>query len=554
MLYDFWKLLAGVAVFMLGMQFLAGGLRALTSREVKLFLRKQTLRPWTAIASGALITGLVQSSSIVNLIVLGLVGSGTIPIANALAVTLGTNIGSTFNTWIIASLGFSMAIEKLAIPIVGLAGILRTMFREKSTLYNWLNILLGFGFLFYGLDMMRIGMGDAIRVLNIKSFGGFPIFIYPMIGLAITALTQSSAATVAIVLSALNATAIDLTIATAIVLGSEVGTTLKLLIAAIGKEPSMKRVAVGNLIFNTVTTIIIFIILKPVNYFIVSILGINDPLIALASFQTLTNLTAVVLFFPLLGSMSRFLSKRFNGSEQQSLYIGKVPVENEELAIAALEKETLYFLKTIILYFLNVFDKEDQKEFDEEIPEKFSRLGSAGRYLFIKQLHGYMYAYVIALQKVGVDRQQAEQLSRLIAASRNGMYAAKSIKDAEADIDQLRNSGNDIKYRFYLESREAASLLLEQLALQLQPAFSKQKMFPGLVEVYRKISTSYNDRLQVFYSKGPLAELSDIEVSTIINLNREVYSAFKSLVFALKDGQLTGDEARYFEELPGFIR
>ena len=68
------------------------------------------------------------------------------------------------------------------------------------------------------------------------------------------------------------------------------------------------------------------------------------------------------------------------------------------------------------------------------------------------------------------------------------------------------------------------------------------------------ISTGYDVRLQELYNKGPLSQLSDIEVSTIINFNREIYSAFKSLVFALKDLQLTGEEAKYFDELPGFIR
>lgn len=554
MFYEIFKLLAGVAIFILGMQFLAQALRSLTGREAKLFLRKQTVRPLTAIAGGALVTGLVQSSSVVNLIVLGLVGAGTIPMANALAVTLGTNIGSTLNTWIIASIGFGLKIEALALPAIAVAGILRVMFREKSRIYYWLDFLLGLGFLFYGLDIMRLGMEHSIQGLDLASFRNLPVFIYPVIGLIITALTQSSAATVAIVLSALNAKGIDLATATAIVLGSEVGTTLKLVIAATGKEASMKRVAFGNLVFNIITIIVIFSFLKPVNYFITSVIGIRDPLLALASFQTLTNLTAVILFFPVLGRMARFLNERFRDSSQQTLYIGKVPVENEELAIPALERETSYFLKIIIQYCLSVFDKDDLERFNGEIPDAFSEFGSVDRYRFIKQLHGDIYAYAIMLQNATMNQEQTEKLSRLIASARNGMYAAKSVKDAEADIVQLRNSGNDIKYEFYLQTRGMTSLLLDKFALQLQPVAGREKQFSGLIEIYRMISAGYDSRLQELYNKGPLSQLSDIEVSTVINFNREIYSAFKSLVFALKDLQLTGDEAKYFDEQPGFIR
>lgn len=554
MFYDIWKLLAGVAIFILGMQFLAQALRALTGREAKLFLRKQTLRPVTAIIGGALVTGLVQSSSIVNLIVLGLVGAGTIPMANALAVTLGTNVGSTLNTWIIASVGFSLEIEAFALPFIAVAGIMRVMFPEKSRTYHWFDCLLGLGFLFYGLDVMSMGMEHSIQELEPAYFSNLPIFLYPIIGLIITTLTQSSAATVALVLSALNAKAIDLHVATAIVLGAEVGTTIKLVIASAGKEATVKRVALGNIIFNIVTLIVIFVFLRPMNYFITSVIGIKEPLLALATFQTLTNIVSILLFFPLLGRMARFLSERFKEHNQQTLYINKVPVEDEELAITALEQETAYFLKIIIQYCLGVFDKENLKQLNSTMPEAFSELRNSDRYQFIKQLHGDMYNYAVTLQNTTTSQEQVIQLSRLIAAARNGMYAAKSIKDAEADITQLRNSGNDVKYRFYIESNETASLLLEQFAKQLENGASKELQFAGLVDIYRTISDGYNGRLQKLYNKTSMSQLSDIEVSTIINFNGEIYSAFKSLVFALKELQLIGDEARYFDELPGFIR
>ena len=198
-MYDIWKALAGVVIFMLGMKFLEDSLRTLTGRSAKLFLRKQTVNPLRAIAGGAVVTVLVKSSSVVNLVVLGLVGAGTIPMSNALAVILGTNIGTTLNSWIIAGVGFRVNIEQLALPAVAIAGILMTAFPGKSRLYHWLGFLLGFGFLFLGLDMIRTGMEHTLSELDLSSFQHYPVVVFLCIGLVITFLTQSSAATVAIV-------------------------------------------------------------------------------------------------------------------------------------------------------------------------------------------------------------------------------------------------------------------------------------------------------------------------------------------------------------------
>lgn len=552
MLQQIWQVLAGVAIFMLGMRLLAESLRTLAGRGAKLYLKKQTGRPLSAIVGGTVITGLVQSSSVVNLIVLGFVGAGIIPMANALAITLGTNIGTTLNTWILATIGFKLEIETLALPAIAIAGILKEAFPTRYKFNNWLGFLLGLGFLFYGLGMMRIGMEHSISKMDFAAFSDLPGIVYVIAGLTVTVLTQSSAATNAIVLSVLNAGIVNLHTAMLIMLGSEVGTTIKLVIAAAGKEAAMKRVAFGNFIFNLVTITVVFIFLKQINYFIVKTIAITDPLVSLAFFQTMINLLAVILFFPVLGPLARFLEKRFDNKGQTTRYINKVPAPNIDLAIDALEQETICFLKEVIQYCLNVFDKDDMEILNEEISKGFTELNCEGRYQFIKHLHGDMYAYYTEVQSASENPEQILQLEQLMASVRNGMYAAKSMKDAIIDIEQLRNSGDDIKYQFYIQARETAAHLLEQLALPLQST-ERDVNFSILVEIYQQIRTGYNDRLSNLYKKALVPQLSEVEISTIINFNREVYTAFKSLVLALKDVCLSRTEAKYFDDLPGFI-
>ena len=129
------KMLAGVGIFLLGMSFLEDALRKLAGRSFKLFLRNQTTNKFKAIAGGAIVTGVLQSSSVVNLMVLAFVGAGVITMQNALAVILGSNIGTTLTSWLVASLGFAFNIELFSLPIVGIAGLAMALIRSNNRAY-----------------------------------------------------------------------------------------------------------------------------------------------------------------------------------------------------------------------------------------------------------------------------------------------------------------------------------------------------------------------------------------------------------------------------------
>src|SRR5688572_31127495 len=115
---DAWKFLAGLGLFMYGMSVLERVLKNLSGRSFKLFLKKYTQRLPTAIIGGALITGLVQSSSIVSLLVLAFVEAGTVSFRNALGVILGSNVGTTLTSWIVATVGFKLDVESYSLPVV----------------------------------------------------------------------------------------------------------------------------------------------------------------------------------------------------------------------------------------------------------------------------------------------------------------------------------------------------------------------------------------------------------------------------------------------------
>ena len=139
--FDVWKMLAGVAFFLLAMNFMETTLRLLAGRRFKLFLKRETTSKVKAIGGGAIVTALLQSSSIVNLLVLSMVGAGVVKMENALALMLGSNLGTTVNSWIVATLGFNYNIESIVLPVAGISGILMAFSSNESKWFLWLKFV-----------------------------------------------------------------------------------------------------------------------------------------------------------------------------------------------------------------------------------------------------------------------------------------------------------------------------------------------------------------------------------------------------------------------------
>src|SRR6187401_3575336 len=295
-----WKLLAGIAFFLWGMQSIEDSLKFLSSRKFKLFLKKLSATKIFALLGGTLASLVMQSSSLVNTMILAFVATKVIPIQNALALILGSNLGTTFNSWIFVFVGFKVEFQNLAFALAGIFGFIQYLGKEGKPLYYWSKFLFSIGVILIGLNFIKTGMEQFTEHLDLSQFNESHTFLLLLVGLVLTGVLQASSATMVIVLSALNAEAISLLAGMAIILGSEVGTTLKFLLASVKGIADKKRVAVGNLAFNVIIALLIALFLVPIDHLIREIVGINDPLIAVAFFQTLVNVIAIIIFTPFL--------------------------------------------------------------------------------------------------------------------------------------------------------------------------------------------------------------------------------------------------------------
>jgi phosphate:Na+ symporter len=550
---DIWRLLTGIVIFLLGMNFMEEGIKSLVGRPFKLFLKKQTSNPLKAIMGGAAVTAIVQSSSVVNLMVLAFVGAGVIQLQNALEMMLGANLGTTLTSWMVATVGFKFNIENFAYAIAGVSGMIMLLSNKEGRLHQWSKMICGFGFLFVGLNFIRLGIEDALKEIDLAAFNEQPAIVFLLIGLAITAIVQASSATIAIVLSALHADAIDLFPATAVVLGAEIGTTLKLILASAKGTAVKKRVALGNVLFNTITILLVFAALAPINRFITDVVGIKDNLIALVFFQSLTNIVGILLFFPFLGSFARWLEKRYVSGDNETLFIHKVKKTDTDLAIVALEKETKYLIYYTSAFALEAFGKKPELLLQRDLDKEFFSRKLMEKYEFIKQVYAEIHSYSTGMQQHTSDSEMTIRLNQLVDTARNTMYAAKNIKDAMPDIEQLRKSSNDVKHDFYLRTGKRITRFLEQV-LELLAAENKGNNYELLSTIYESMQAGYKELLNDLHKEELQNKLNEIEFSTIVNFNREIYTCEKSMIFALKDYLLDEKEAGKFDELPGFIR
>ncbi|EIM78100.1 putative Na+/Phosphate-cotransporter [Nitritalea halalkaliphila LW7] len=185
--FEFWKFAAGLGIFLFGMHQLEAGLKGLTGRSFQRLLQRATNKPWKGISVGTIVTAILQSSSLVNLLVLAFLGGGVMSLKNSLSVVLGANLGTTFTAWIVATLGFKVNVADLAFPWLTI-GILSALFLTKRPLLKSIGgFLMGFGLIFLGLDYMKVTMEDYAAYLDISSLEGFGLWAFLLAGLIVTA-------------------------------------------------------------------------------------------------------------------------------------------------------------------------------------------------------------------------------------------------------------------------------------------------------------------------------------------------------------------------------
>ncbi len=217
---------------------------------------------------------------------------------------------------------------------------------------------------------MKGSVESFAQTFSLEGFPNYGLWFYLLIGTLMTALMQASAATIAIVLTALNSGLITFDIGAAMVIGANIGTTITVLLGAIGGVQAKKRVSLSHLIFNVVTGVVAFLGLPLLVGAVTLFVDIrSNSLVGLALFHTLFNVLGVLIFFPFLGHLSRLLMRIFPDHKTiLTVYLDKTPPEVTDAAIAALRKEIGHLLQECQLYNLRLLRIDEKLVFDVDLP------------------------------------------------------------------------------------------------------------------------------------------------------------------------------------------
>ncbi len=321
------SLLGGLALFLYGMQMMSGGLEAAAGNKMKQILEKLTANRFLAVAVGAAITAVIQSSSATTVMVVGFVNSGMMTLSQAVWIIMGANIGTTITGQLIA-----LDVGMLA-PLFAFIGVSMVVFLKNPKSHHYGEILAGLGVLFIGMGMMS----DSMRPLReVPEFVDLMTkFSNPVIGIGVgalfTAVIQSSSASVGILQSLASNGLIGLGDAVFVLFGQNIGTCITAVLAAIGTSRNAKRTTLIHLSFNVIGTTIFTIVclLFPLTALVESFTPGNAPA-QIANMHTLFNIVTTVLLLPFGQYLAVLAEKILPDSKLEAQEEGLLAFTNDE--------------------------------------------------------------------------------------------------------------------------------------------------------------------------------------------------------------------------------
>lgn len=423
----------GLALFVLAMGMMTDGLRAFAGGSLRRLLERWTSSATRGVFAGMLVTGLVQHSGAVTVAVIGFVNAGLLSLRQGLGVVFGSNIGTTMTGWLVSIVGFGVQVDVFALPILALGVVLRLTARGNRA-QGLGGALAGFGLFFLGLSILQDAFAEVAETygtrLAIGPTGGLPTYVLG--GFIATVLTQSSSASLAIVLTAAARGLLPLDAAAAAVIGANLGSTSTAALAALRATPSARRLALGHIAFNLVTAAVALSILPLLLWAVAQVADWLDvegsPAAVLALFHTVFNVLGVLLLLPLTGALATALERLFRSAEEdlsRPQHLDATLRATPDIAVGALHQELLR-MRSIIT---EIVHSAMSGRHDGSIPVE-RRIAAA------QDLGAAVARFVSGVGRGAMAADVEEELARALRTSRYLEEAARLATQAQALADE----------------------------------------------------------------------------------------------------------------------
>ncbi|MFD2036929.1 Na/Pi cotransporter family protein [Belliella marina] len=521
-IFDTWKFVAGIGLFLWGMNQLEVSIKDMAGKSFRNLLQKSTDTAWKGVLIGASITAVLQSSSLVTLMVLAFLGAGVISLRNAIGVILGANLGTTVTAWIVATLGFKLSVAAFSMPFLGIGSLMFLFFANRPVLKNVGAFAVGFGLLFLGLDFMKSAIEAVADQIDLSDFSAYGLWIYLVVGIVITALIQSSSAMVVIVLSAISSGVIGLTEGAVLIIGANIGTTVTVGIGSLKGTADKKRLALAHFLFNAVTGLIVFVFIDWIILYTMSIFSIQDPLMELVLLNTIINLFGILIFYPFISKLEAWLNTKFEREDEKSIsvYINKVNTDVPEAAVAALEKDIKLAIELVSGFIVKIWELRVEENKQNTLWKKIIRqpYDLMTQYKEIKILEDELTAYHLTMQEENLDIFLANKTTSLMLALRTSVYAAKDFKDVLHNILEMEDSEDQYVSALYKSLRGYTFEELDKIR-----KYSEQGEVSAAPDWNQNHDRQYHAMIGDLYHAAQKKPI-DFPMSTLTNVIKQVMS------------------------------
>ena len=519
-----WSLLAGLGLFLFGMYMMEEALKILAGRSFKVFLRKHTNNSVKAVLSGTLITAILQSSSMVSLLVMSFAGAGIIGLKNGIGIIMGANLGTTVTGWLVTLIGFKLNLGAIILPFLAIGG-LGIIFLKTEKLANLSKLLMGFSFMFLGIDYMKNGVAGYAENFDMSFLADKHPLFFLLAGLILSSSIQSSSAAMMIFLSSLAAGMITLHQGFYLVLGGDLGTTITAVIGTINGNSIRKKVGWSQFSFNIFNVSIALLLMNVYIYLLLDVFKISDNLIALVAFHSLLNLAGIFYILPFLKSFTKFIDKVVKHKDTQlAKNLMLVNPHETHAATEALEKECIAFVQRAI-----------------QVNSLFFRLSTlktktaAEAYFELKAHESEVVEFHMMLQQNKLTPEEVTSINNRVATVRNATLSAKDLKDIRHNLDELSNAASQEFYDFYKKIRQNQDHFYQELkTIIAHRSVSSQADIEQLAKVQLTFYQEEVDTLYSFFSKHKETELT---IPSLLNMIRKINSSNEALLRAT--GNLT---------------
>ena len=459
---NFKTIVAGIAILLFGMIMLEVGFKVFTKGHLRKILKNATNKLYKSLGIGAMVTALLQSSSLVTVITISFISAGLINLSGGIGLIFGANIGTTATAWLVAGFGLKIKISVLAMPML-IFGIIFS-FQKNDSLKGIGNVLAGLGFFFLGIHYMKEGFDIFKQHIDLTQYaipGFLGIVVYSLIGIIITTILQSSSATMALILTALSAGQIEYENALALAIGANVGTTITAILGSISANISGKRLAGAHFIFNITTGVVAVLLIYPLEHlvnYLSYIFGIaqTDYTMKLALFHTIFNIIGVIIMIPFISKLEMFLLKFFKEKVDKEInepkFLNEAVLEFPGTVITSLIDESKYLYENaifeIVSHALNIHRDaiKSDKKIKKVIKSSKKDMGIDVESLYykkVKTIYGEILNYATKAQTtLDLNENQNNTITVIKIANRKMVEIIRDVRELNKNVSRYLNSSN----------------------------------------------------------------------------------------------------------------